>query len=151
MMDRAIEKQERMESKIEMIEQALIKKGESIGFERKREKIDQMKKMQRQIQLQHAEKNTQQSKLRRFVKNKFNLDVEDDLEGFESCEEDEEGIMRLRENQQKKVHKNLIVEEEEVKEVKKADGGVTPPTTGDFIKDFYLELPSIPEGEELCN
>ena len=25
---------------------------------------------------------------------------------------------------------------------------VTPPTTGDFIKDFYLELPSIPEGEE---
>ena len=51
MMDRAIEKQERMESKIEMIEQALIKKGESIGFERKREKIDQMKKMQRQIQL----------------------------------------------------------------------------------------------------
>jgi hypothetical protein len=45
MMDRAIEKQERMESKIDMIEQALIKKGDSIGFERKREKIDHMKKM----------------------------------------------------------------------------------------------------------
>lgn len=58
MMDRAIEKQERMESKIGMIEQALIKKGDSIGFERKREKIDQMKKMQRQIQLQHAENNS---------------------------------------------------------------------------------------------
>lgn len=55
--------------------------------------------------------------------------------------------MRLRENEKKKVHKNLIVEEEEVKEVKKAEV-VTPPTTGDFIKDFYLELPSIPEGEE---
>jgi len=77
----------------------------------------------------------------------YDLDVEDDLEGFESCEEDEEGIMRLRENEKKKVHKNLIVEEEEVKEVKKAEV-VTPPTTGDFIKDFYLELPSIPEGEE---
>jgi hypothetical protein len=58
--------------------------------------------------------------------------------------------MRLRENEKKKVHKNLIVEEEEVKEVKKAEV-VTPPTTGDFIKDFYLELPSIPEGEELSN
>lgn len=58
MMDRAIEKQERMESKIGMIEQALINKGDSIGFERKREKIDQMKKMQRQIQLQHAENNS---------------------------------------------------------------------------------------------
>ena len=55
--------------------------------------------------------------------------------------------MRLRENEKKKVHKNLIVEEEEVKEVKKAEV-VTPPTTCDFIKDFYLELPSIPEGEE---
>lgn len=58
MMDRAIEKQERMESKIGMIEQALINKGDSIGFERKREKIDEMKKMQRQIQLQHAENNS---------------------------------------------------------------------------------------------
>jgi hypothetical protein len=55
--------------------------------------------------------------------------------------------MRLRENGKKKVHKNLIVEEEETKEVKKTEV-VTPPTTGDFIKDFYLELPSIPEGEE---
>ncbi len=73
------------------------------------------------------------------------LDVEDDLEGFESCEEDEEGIMRLRENGKK--NKNLIVEEEEIKEVKKTEV-VTPPTTGDFIKDFYLELSSIPEGEE---
>lgn len=56
MMDRAIEKQERMESKIDMIEQALIKKGDAIGFQRKREKIDQMKKLQRQIQLENTEK-----------------------------------------------------------------------------------------------
>jgi hypothetical protein len=37
----------------------------------------------------------------------------------------------------------LIVEEEEVKEERKLE------PTGDFIKDFYLEMPSIPEGEEL--
>ena len=58
--------------------------------------------------------------------------------------------MRLRESEKQKTHKNLIVEEE-VKEVAKSGVETTPPTTGDFIQDFYLELPSIPEGEELCN
>jgi hypothetical protein len=51
-MDRALDKQLRMESKIDMIEAALKKKGEAIGFERKVEKIDQIKKMQRQVQLE---------------------------------------------------------------------------------------------------
>ena len=48
--------------------------------------------------------------------------------------------MRLREtglSPSKKRGPKIV--EEEVKQV----------TTGDFIKDFYLELPSISEGEEL--
>jgi hypothetical protein len=40
MMDRALDKQVRMESKIDMIEVALKKKGDAIGFERKVDKID---------------------------------------------------------------------------------------------------------------
>lgn len=59
--------------------------------------------------------------------------------------------MRLRENEKQKAHKNLIVEEEIKEVVKSGAGEGTPPTTGDFIKDFYLELPLIPEGEELSN
>jgi hypothetical protein len=56
MMDRALDKQLRMESKIDMIEEQLRKKGDVIGFDRKRAKLDEMKKMQRQSQLEKEAK-----------------------------------------------------------------------------------------------
>lgn len=47
--------------------------------------------------------------------------------------------MRLRQSDQKSsAQRNLIVEEEVKGEVKNQEG---PQTTGDFIKDFYRELP----------
>jgi hypothetical protein len=74
---------------------------------------------------------------------------EDDLDGFESCEEDEESVMRLRESNGDTPSSSPSTNQnkddrEEIKEENKQG-----PPTGDFIQDFYREMDTIPEGEEL--
>jgi hypothetical protein len=56
--------------------------------------------------------------------------------------------MKLRETGSSPSKTRAKIVEEETKEGAKQT--VASPT-GDFIKDFYLEMPSIPEGEELGN
>ena len=83
-LERAVEKQVRMEDKVANIEEQLRKKP-VIGYDRKREKLEAIKKL-------HLEQKKKAEASKYLPSLISTLDIDFDEDGFASCEEDEEVI-----------------------------------------------------------